>query len=252
MPSVDVARARPSRVLYAAAAALDFVYPNDCISCGTRVASDDPACLCRACMSRLPRIASDQCSRCGSQLGPHANAGRACASCAGRSGLFFKGAAAVCRYEGAARDLVHGLKYERDLRAAGVMGGEMWAKLRDADWFDRVTALVPVPLHWTRRIARRFNQSELLARKISRECGKPVLAGALKRVRRTEPQTRLRAAERVENVRGVFKATRRKRTARQVLLLVDDVMTTCATAAECSRALVKGGARGVYVAVFAR
>jgi len=231
---------------------LDLIYPRECMACGARLSPGDHACLCAECLGALPRITSDRCSRCGNALGPYAEGKFACPSCSRLSGLFFRGAAAVCRYEGAAREVVHRLKYGRDLRAAAWMSREMSECVQQPDWFDRIDAVVPVPLHWTRRLSRRFNQSDLLAQEISRACAKPVLAHVLRRIRRTESQALLTGAKREENVRGGFRAVRPKRISGKGILLVDDVMSTCATAAECSRALVRAGARRVYVIVFAR
>lgn len=243
---------RGSRLCRLAAAFGDLVYPRECIACGTRLSLTEHACLCTRCLAALPRIGADQCPRCGDAVGPFAAGRRACPSCSGRAALFFRGAGAVYRYEGPAREVVHKLKYGSDLRAADWMGREMSRKIREADWFADVEALIPVPLHWTRRLTRRFNQSHLLARGVAREFRKPVYAHVLRRIRRTESQALLTEPQRIENVRGVFRVARPKRIGGKVVLLIDDVMTTCATAAECSRALVKAGARRIYVAVFAR
>jgi len=222
------------------------------MSCGARTSGGDGAHLCAACSATIPLIGRDQCPRCGDALGPYAEGRRACPSCRDRAGLMFRGAVAAFRYEGVAREIVHRFKYGADLRAASWMGREMAAKLRQTGWFERIDAIVPVPLHWTRRLTRRFNQSELLAAAISRETGKPVLTRALRRTRKTLSQAALAVPQRAVNVKEAFRARRVKLVRGKTLLLADDVMTTCATAAECSRALLKAGARRVYVAVFAR
>jgi len=230
---------------------LDLVYPHDCIVCGAPLARAGGA-FCSRCLSKMPRIDAEQCPRCGDALGPHAEGRKACPSCRDRTGLVFRAATGACRYESAARDVVHRFKYSRDLRALGWMQAEMARKLRQAEWLGKVDVVVPVPLHWRRHLFRRFNQSELIARRLAREFGKHFLGRVLRRRRGTKPQSLLDHHEREQNVRGAFEVARRERIAGRVLLLVDDVMTTCATAAECARSLVKGGARDVYVAVFAR
>ena len=223
------------------------------MACAARIAGSSHTCLCPSCHARLPHIEpAHQCARCGNPLGPYAEGKRACSSCGGRSGFFFRGASAVCRYEGTARELVHHLKYGHDLRASTSMANAMSRALGRTPWFNEIDALVPVPLHWTRHLSRRFNQSEVLARRIACECDRPVMARALRRVRRTESQARLVGVQRVENVRGVFRINDRKRIVGKRLLLIDDVMSTCATARECSRALMKAGAKAIYVAVYAR
>jgi ComF family protein len=233
-------------------ALLDLVYPQDCIGCGAGPIVSDGSCLCGACRAALPRIGPWQCPHCGDELGPHATGESACRSCARHKGQFFRGAAAVCRYEDVARQMVWKLKYRGDIRAVPWMGRELHGKLAEKDWFPRVEALIPVPLHWRRRVQRRFNQSELLAEAISREAGKVVLPRALQRTKHTTPQVALDRARRSENVHDVFRLRRSKGVKGKVVLLVDDVMTTCATAEACSRALLNGGAKTVYVAVYAR
>jgi ComF family protein len=233
-------------------ALLDLVYPQDCISCGMGPILSDGSCLCDACSAALPRIGQWQCPHCGDELGPYAVGESACRSCDLHRARYFRGATAVCRYEDVPRQMVWKLKYRGDLRAVPWMGRRLYGKLVEKDWFRQVEALIPVPLHWRRRVERRFNQSELLAREISRLADKEVLPRALRRRKHTRPQAELDRARRVENVEGLFRVRRGQRVKGRVVLLVDDVMTTCATAEACSRALLEGGTKAVYVAVYAR
>jgi ComF family protein len=120
--------------------------------------------------------------------------------------------------------------------------------LGDAD------ALLPVPLHWRRLWARRFNQSATLAGAISGIAGVPVLHGALKRVRSTPQQVGLSKTERADNVQGAFRvpAEEKVQVAGRRLELIDDVLTSGATVDTCARALLRAGAAHVDVLVFAR
>jgi ComF family protein len=120
------------------------------------------------------------------------------------------------------------------------------ALLQDAD------ALVPVPLHWRRLWARRFNQSAALAKVISQASGIPVLGNALKRVKPTVQQVGLTASERALNVQGAFAVPDRSSVAGRTLILIDDVLTSGATIDACARALNRAGAAAVDVLVFAR
>jgi ComF family protein len=115
-------------------------------------------------------------------------------------------------------------------------------------------ALVPVPLHWRRSWARRFNQSALLATAISAESGVPVTAGALKRVKATAQQVGLSRSERAANVQGAFRVPEagKSAVAGRRLVLVDDVLTSGATVEGCARALLRAGAQNVDVLIFAR
>jgi ComF family protein len=115
-------------------------------------------------------------------------------------------------------------------------------------------AIVPVPLHWQRRWARRFNQSALLAEVMSKSCGKPVAHDALRRVKATRQQVGLGKSERASNVQGAFRvpADGRAAVAGRKLVLVDDVLTSGATLEAGARALQRAGAASVDVLVFAR
>jgi len=119
---------------------------------------------------------------------------------------------------------------------------------------DDADAIVPVPLHWRRLWARRFNQSAMLAETIARECGRPVAYDALNRVKATVQQVCLTRAQRVENVQGAFRvpAAGKAAIAGRKLVLVGDVLTTGATAEGCARALLRAGAASVDVLSFAQ
>jgi ComF family protein len=115
-----------------------------------------------------------------------------------------------------------------------------------------VDAILPVPLHPTRLRAREFNQSLLLAERLGRHLGKPVLATALARVLPTNPQTTLTRQERRRNLRRAFTLFRPEAIAERRILLVDDVFTTGTTLDECARVLRKAGAASVCALTLAR
>jgi ComF family protein len=172
----------------------------------------------------------------------------------GRCGLCRSGArgfdAAWCygEYGGALRKLIHLFKYRRMRPLAKPLGILIALGLPRGVEFDVV---VPVPLHWMRRWRRGFNQSELLGRAVARRCGIPVLA-ALRRRRATRAQAGLTNAGRRENVDGAFEQNRRCSLEGKRVLLIDDVMTTGATAAACAKVLRRAGAKSVAVLALAR
>jgi ComF family protein len=233
-------------------AVLDLLYPQDCLACGGGMPRAPACLLCERCRSALPLIGPWHCPQCGDATGPFAEGAAACPSCAPRQGMVFRGAIAACRFEGPAREMVHRLKYSGDTRAVEWMGREMALRARKTPWWPAVEVIIPVPLHWTRRFTRRFNQSELLARALSRDSRPPCAPELLRRTRRTPAQVTLEPAAREQNVKGAFAASHPERVKGRTVLLVDDVMTTCATARECARVLRNAGARATYVAVFAR
>ena len=165
----------------------------------------------------------------------------------------FGRARAVARYEGeTARALVNRLKYYDRLDLAGPMG--RWMARAGAELLGDADLLAPIPLHKTRLAERRFNQSALLAQAISRDSAVPVDVLALLRVKATPPQVGLSRAQRAANLAGAFRVdkTRAGRIAGGAVVLVDDVLTTGATANAAARALLKAGAARVDLLVFAR
>ena len=165
----------------------------------------------------------------------------------------FSRARAVARFEdGPARQLVHRLKYGDRLELAGTMGA--WMARAGAEVLEEADVLVPVPLHRRRLAARRFNQSALLVRAISRRCGVPMALDALARGKPTASQVGLSRTQRQLNLQGAFSVPLEHRgdVAGRAVVLIDDVLTSGATANAASRVLLRGGARRVDVLVFAR
>ena len=162
----------------------------------------------------------------------------------------FDGCAVACEYEGTLRDILHAFKYDGRRSLAAPLG----ALLRDAGGavLAGADAVVPVPLHPWKRLQRGFNQSADLARTL----GVP-LRPVLWRSRATRPQAGLTPGQRRRNVAGAFALTPwptqpSKTIEKQILVLVDDVMTTGATLDACARVLQRAGAREVRTLTLAR
>ncbi|HKB00622.1 MAG TPA: ComF family protein [Gemmataceae bacterium] len=155
-------------------------------------------------------------------------------------------------YDGTLRNVILAMKHRAGEALADSVG-RVWAA-HHAGRFRAlgVDSVVPVPLHWWRRLWRGFNQSEYLSAAVARMLGVEHRPGWVRRVRPTASQTHLSATARRENVRGAFRARRGATLAGRTVLLVDDVLTTGSTASEAARALRVGGAKAVHVAVLAR
>lgn len=150
--------------------------------------------------------------------------------------------AAVANYEGRAAQAVQRLKYNRVTSHAWRMG-EAMAEVASATGLDRAHAVIPVPIHPTRRCLRGFNQSDLLAEPFS-----DVRKDLLKRTRATRPQVGLNIVDRLDNLRGAFAA---RGVEGMTILLLDDVTTSGGTAIECARTLREAGAVDVYLLTYA-
>ena len=226
----------------------DVALPQLCPSCREPV---DGAGLCPACWSKLSFIAPPYCERLGIPFPFDSGAGLLSMEAIADPPAYNRARAAV-RYDDVARKLVHALKYGDRLDLAPTMG--RWMARAGRELLADADALVPVPLHWRRQWARRFNQSALLAQIIARTSGRVVAHGALKRVKATPEQVGLDKSERAHNVQGAFRvpAGGRAEVAARKLLLIDDVLTSGATVDACTRALLRAGAASVDVLVFAR
>ena len=206
--------------------------------------------VCRACLKSPEPLAADYfCIACRTPFQNQyaLDEDGQCRLCrAGLRGFDF--AYSFGAYEGTLRDLIHLYKYARMQPLAGPLSDLMAAALPRDQRFD---AVVPVPLHWWRQWQRGFNQSELLARPLARRCGIPVLR-ALRRGRATRVQAGLAGSRRRQNVTGAFHVRRPERVRGLRILLIDDVMTTGATASACAAELKRAGAKCVALLTAAR
>ena len=150
------------------------------------------------------------------------------------------------------REMLMDFKFRRRLYLADELVELLAEKIRRQDAIGEVDFMTYVPQTYIGRMLRGFNQAELLACKLSRNLEIPVARRLLERTGNARSQRGLSAKERIRNVRGAFRVRRSDFPKGKNLILVDDVLTTGATANECSRVLKQSGARKVFVAVIAR
>ncbi len=226
---------------------LAVVFPSACPACGSLLSRPRGGPLCEPCWSSLPRHEVSAC-RCGLPL----VAGRACCGRCRRGLQPIAAAASLGPYEGSLRVVLHELKYAGRRRAAQRLAALLLEQPGARALVETSDVLVAVPLHPRRLRERGFNQSGLIAQELARRSGRPCAADALVRRRDTAPQSGLRARDRRRNVREAFVARRRGAVAGRIVTLVDDVVTTGATAEACARALTAAGAREVRLLAAAR
>lgn len=229
--------------------ALDVTVPPLCPACRAPLGNEGG--LCPTCWAKLSFIAPPYCERLGIPFVYDPGPGLLSMEAIADPPAYGKARAAV-RYDDVARALVHALKYGDRLDLAPTMG--RWMAQAGRELLAGADGLVPVPLHWRRLWARRFNQSATLAQAISEASGVALLHDALKRERATPQQVGLSRSERAGNVQGAFRVPQDSRTLvhGKRLVLVDDVLTSGATVDTCARALLRAGAANVDVLVFAR
>jgi ComF family protein len=228
---------------------MDFALPPRCPACGVIVPDDDRFCL--DCWSGLHFLGEPCCARCGFPFAHDMGADALCGGCMAASSPLDR-ARAVLVYGEAAKAIALRLKYGRRVGLARLMAAQMARHLPAADRADML--IVPVPLHRWRLWSRGFNQSALIADRLGRFAGLPVEKEALVRKRRTPPLRGMGPRARARTVKGAFGiAAARPDFARdRIVILIDDVHTTGATAEACARVLRRAGARAVHLLCWAR
>lgn len=235
-----------------ARSALALVYPAACVGCGeefTVTATD--VLLCDNCRTSLSAGFANPCPRCAMPLAGAPGQAMACSECHHRRHRYAS-ATALGKYEDLLRKLVLRTKSGGDDALALAFGKllcQRWESLPNAPAVD---AVVPVPVPPLRRLFRAMNLAEILAEAVAGDRKLPRLTGALRYRRAVKKQANLTPARRRRNVKGAMEATELFDLKGARLLVIDDVLTTGATADETARALLAAGAAVVHVAVVAR
>jgi ComF family protein len=232
------------------------LFPSDCRLCGIPLENISRLPVCESCLLAMHPISGETCETCGELLPGSPSLIRAsiCSVCQEAPPSFAK-AVAYGAYEAELRELIHLLKYEQVVPAAGVLGGMLAEAVEKLSISEKRVMVVPVPLHRSKRRQRGFNQTELIVRDALKKLGHPrfeLAINVLERRRATVSQIGLTRAQRAENIHGAFRVEHLNRVQGRDILLVDDVLTTGTTAAECARVLRKAGANRVWVATVAR
>ncbi len=236
--------------------ALNLLYPPCCALCEVNL--PDAGALCDSCDADLPRLAEPFCQVCGEMFAGKISGPFDCPNCKNLKFAFEFARPAMVR-DVRTLDLVHRLKYGREIHLAAELGrlaAESFAKdPRLALALDERWPLIPVPLHSKRLRERHFNQAAEIARVISVRTGLPVIH-ALRRTRLTETQTALSRKQRMENLRAAFDLSRSGRNwiaeRPEGAVIVDDVLTTGSTVHECAKTLRRAGFRRVCVVTVMR
>lgn len=233
---------------------LDLVAPPRCAGCGEFCRE----MLCESCAPEVEALDGPQCPRCGHPHPPTAPGWPLCKDCRDHPRPKLNGARSAALHLDPLRRAVLEFKFQGRRVLAGPLG-EMLARRFDDEYarphrlpFDDVDAIVPAVLHPSRRAWRGFDQARLLAREMSRHCGRPVWEDVLVRVKNTQPQVRLTPLQRADNMHNAFEPRKTWKLQGASVLLVDDVYTTGVTLREAARALKAGGAAAVHALTITR
>lgn len=224
--------------------------PTSCLLCGCSLGTD---LLCHACELMLPHLENQACHQCALPLATHADF---CGQCLYKPPAFSRSVIPFV-YQHPIDFLIHNFKYRRKLsygRALAQLLADKISHDQHEHPDTRPDLLLTVPLHWSRRWQRGFNQTEIIGKQLATQLHIPLLTHACRRRQPTPSQKGLSRAQRQRNLRGAFelrKDSQRLIDGKRVALL-DDVVTTTATARELSKLLVKHGAADVQIWALAR
>jgi competence protein ComFC len=225
-----------------------LLWPAVCINCHENIGEDDNN-LCKNCWGELSECTGgDYCPRCGRDASRFALVAGACPDCQGKE-FYFDGIARGGVYAQSLEKMVLAFKKSRtelDL----VLGFLANSALQGSSFYKEIELFVPVPLHWTRRLFRGYNQSLIIAKRLKHPTAK--ISTDLVRIRRTKSQPAMTSpAARAKNVAGAFAVRWRHNFTGKRICLVDDIKTTGATLNECAKTLKEAGASKVFAMVLA-
>lgn len=227
----------------------DLLLPPTCGGCGEVV--EDSHALCPDCWGALTFLGQPCCDACGHPFAFEVPGQTLCGVCTRERPPFARARAAVL-YNAASKDLI--LRFKHADRTDSTLLLAKWLHRAGAELLVDADVLLPVPLHWTRLFARRFNQAALLALALGRLADKPVMVDGLLRHKKTPSQGHLGVKARARNVQGAFRVSPPRMAALKGkrVVLVDDVYTTGATARMAAKVLRRAGVARVDVLTLAR
>ncbi|MCI0359513.1 MAG: double zinc ribbon domain-containing protein [Planctomycetaceae bacterium] len=233
-------------------ATTNLLFPPRCTSCDGECSSrPDQPLWCAACERELQASKLPTCPRCAAPCPASQAASGPCPNCRGLK-LLYSEARTLGLYDGAIRQAVLKIKHAHYEPLAGGLGQQLARCIQDRPFAEPPEFVVPVPMFWLQRLLRGNNAAETLALSLARVLRLPIATDLLVCRRWLKKQSTLKSDERRRNVRHAFRVSWRYGIRNARILLVDDVLTTGATAHDAARALRHAGAASVYVAAVAR
>ena len=227
---------------------IQLFWPAVCINCHKSICETEKG-LCSICWNELIICTgSDYCPRCGRDASIAGMIDGTCPDCQGKE-ICFDGIARAGIYANTLQNMILAFKNGKS-ELDSTLGFLADSALQGSEFYDEIDVFVPVPLHWTRRLRRGYNQSEVIARKLNHPTGK--INTDLVRIRKTRMQpTMVSPAARAKNVEGAFAIRYGHKFNGKKICLIDDIKTTGATLNECARILKEAGASKVFALVLA-
>lgn len=230
---------------------LNFLLPPRCLKCGTILNSEENG-LCPECFNEITFISEPYCTKCGHPFNEeHREAGMLCATCLSNHRSPFRMNRSAFVYDEASKPLILSFKFFDKTENAGFLGRLLYLAGKDI-FAAGADVLMPIPLHYTRLLKRRYNQSALLAKELSKFCHLPVDNASVVRHKKTRPQVEFSGHARIKNVHGAFQVKHPEQVLGKHIVLIDDVMTTGSTLKECALVLLAAGAASIDTITVAR
>ena len=229
---------------------INFLFPYQCLRCGKILNS--AGYLCDHCAEEINFIKQPYCYKCGHPLQEENTKEKMlCAGCLKNKRSFYRLSRSAVIYDSSSKNIILSFKFFDRTENANLLAAMLKIAGKDifsegADW------IVPVPLHYTRLIKRKYNQSALLAQKLSEMTAIPYNNLALVRSRKTKPQVEVSGKERITNVKNAFSIKDSAPIKGKRIILIDDIITTGSTVKECALVLKKAGAKSVDILTIAR
>jgi len=225
-----------------------LLWPGRCSVCRESILPTDEG-LCQSCWGDLSKaVSADYCRRCGRDVSVYGIVGGKCGHCQDLQ-LEYDGIIRVGSYESTLRSMILKLKFSEKTEWVAPLATMLRQAMTVVHLSEQIDMLVPVPLHWRRRIKRGFNQSHLLTKKL--KLPRIPVSTDLVRVRHTKQQWDLTPPQRRRNVKGAFAVRKGHPFTGKTIALVDDITTSGATLTECAKALKQAGAVKVVSVVLA-
>ncbi|MFA6358309.1 MAG: ComF family protein [Candidatus Omnitrophota bacterium] len=230
----------------------DLFYPNCCLACKNKIKPDSQqALICFDCLDKIELNLPPFCSTCGRHLNIEAIRKNTCKGCQNTK-FYFDRAFSPYVYTGVIKKLIHEFKYSGKDYLGESFGTMLNTFIRNYNLpIQYLDYIIPIPLHQSRLREREFNQALILSREIAKEFNKKVLTNILVRNKATKTQTELDFKARKLNMQGSFLVREPKQIDNTNLLLIDDVLTTAATANAAAESLKAAGAKTVILLTLA-
>ena len=231
---------------------LNFILPPRCAICGKVLEIDKG--ICDNCIAKIEFINTAICYRCGNPLLDGETSSKKhllCGNCIKKPNKLFRYSRSAYSYDDFSKKLILDFKFYDKTDLASLLAKIIYVAGKDI-FAAGVDVIVPVPLHYTRLLYRRYNQSSLLAKELGRITGIKVEYNAIVKNKKTRPQVECSGTERLSNLKGAFYIKKPQVLQDKRVLLIDDILTTGSTLNECAKAIKKAKPKSIDNLTIAR